>query len=288
MRLADWFASAQRVAELNDALDQLDATIGKHGFSETITIRDSPDDCMHLCALHISQHDGKVMIEDADVVIQPGEKVLVRGESGSGKSTLIRAIAGLWPWGEGTILLPKRADIGFIPQRPYLPIGSLRDALLYHAREEPVYYDLLSSILRRCVLAHLSSRLDAQENWSAMLSGGEAQRIGFCLALLAKPDILILDEPTSALDEPSQLRMMELLDEELPNATILHVAHRPGLEKFHTREISIMRKDPAKPGSIVNSPSSLLRGFRRFVGGRKSNDVTPHTKNADALHQKVH
>jgi putative ATP-binding cassette transporter len=145
---------------------------------------------------------------------------------------------------------------------------------------------LLRSILRRCGLAHLSSRLDAEENWSSMLSGGEAQRIGFCRALLAKPDILILDEPTSALDEPSQLRMMELLDEELPQATILHVAHRPGLEKFHTREIAIMRKDPAKPGSIVNTPSSLVRGFKRMVRGRSSNE--PETQTANASRRKVH
>lgn len=283
INVADWFGSARRVAGLDDLLDRLDEISAEAG---GITIGESPDESLRIENLSISLSNGKLLIEDVSVQIAPGEKVLFKGESGSGKSTLIRAIAGLWPWGEGTILLPKGADIGFIPQRPYLPIGSLRDALLYPAREEPVCDDLLRSILRRCGLAHLSARLDAQENWSSMLSGGEAQRIGFCRALLAKPDILILDEPTSALDEPSQLRMMELLDEELPHATILHVAHRPGLEKFHTREIAIMRKDPAKPGSIVNTPSSLVRGFKRMVRGRSSNE--PETQTANASRRKVH
>ncbi len=262
INVADWFGSARRVDGLQNLLDRMDAISAN---ASGITLRESPDESLRIENLSISLSNGANLIEDASVQIAPGEKVLFKGESGSGKSTLIRAVAGLWPWGEGTILLPKGASIGFIPQRPYLPIGTLRDALLYPGGDASVSNEDLAAILRRCGLAHLARRLDAEDNWSSTLSGGEAQRIGFCRALLAKPDILILDEPTSALDEPSQLRMMELLDEELPRATILHVAHRPGLEAFHTREISIVRKDPAKPGSIVNKPSHLLRGFRRFV-----------------------
>ncbi len=262
INVADWFGSARRVDGLQNLLDRMDAISAN---ASGITLGESPDESLRIENLSISLSNGANLIEDASVQIAPGEKVLFKGESGSGKSTLIRAVAGLWPWGEGTILLPKGASIGFIPQRPYLPIGTLRDALLYPGGDANVSNEDLAAILRRCGLAHLARRLDAEDNWSSTLSGGEAQRIGFCRALLAKPDILILDEPTSALDEPSQLRMMELLDEELPRATILHVAHRPGLEAFHTREISIVRKDPAKPGSIVNKPSHLLLGFRRFV-----------------------
>ena len=285
INVADWFGSARRVAGLQELLHRLDEISAE---ASGITIGESPDESLRIENLNISLSNGKTLIEDASVQIAPGEKVLFKGESGSGKSTLIRAIAGLWPWGEGTILLPKGAQIGFIPQRPYLPIGSLRDALLYPANDEPVSDDALRSILSRCGLAHLSTCLDAEENWSSMLSGGEAQRIGFCRALLAKPDILILDEPTSALDEPSQLRMMELLDEELPNATILHVAHRPGLERFHTREIAIMRKDPAKPGSIVNRPSSLLLDFKQMVRGRKREEVEPVSDANGAPDRKAH
>lgn len=279
--VADWFGSARRVAGLQNLLDGLDAvSAGAPG----IAIGDSPDESVRIENLSISLSNGATLIEDASVQIAPGEKVLFKGESGSGKSTLIRAVSGLWPWGEGTILLPKDARIAFIPQRPYLPLGALRDALLYPGGDDAVCDDELKSLLRRCGLAHLANRLDADENWSSVLSGGEAQRIGFCRALLARPDILILDEPTSALDEPSQIRMMELLDEELPHATILHVAHRPGLERFHTREIAIVRKDPARPGSIVNRPSPLVRGFRRFVRRKSPDDHPPPPASPAAQH----
>lgn len=270
--VADWFGSARRVAGLQNLLDGLDAVSAG---AEGVTIGESPDESVRIENLSISLSNGTTLVEDASVRIAPGEKVLFKGESGSGKSTLIRAVAGLWPWGAGTILLPKNARIGFIPQRPYLPLGALRDALLYPGGGAAASDDDLKALLRRCGLAHLANRLGAEENWSSVLSGGEAQRIGFCRALLARPDILILDEPTSALDEPSQLRMMELLDEELPDATVLHVAHRPGLERFHTREIAIVRKDPSRPGSIVNRPSPLVRGFRRLTRRKGRDDAPP-------------
>jgi putative ATP-binding cassette transporter len=242
LRLADWFASAQRVSELNDALDRLDATIGEHGRSETISIRPSPDACVHLCGLRIAQHDGKLMIDDSDVVIRPGEKVLVRGESGSGKSTLIRAIAGLWPWGGGEILIPEHARVSFIPQKPYFPLGSLRDALLYPHPQADVSRAQMETALTRCGLTHLVPRLDDEENWSAVLSGGEQQRVAFARAMLAPPDILILDEPTSALDELSQFKLMEYLRDEMPDTMAIHVGHRPGLEPFHDRQIHLVRE----------------------------------------------
>lgn len=285
INVADWFGSARRVAGLQNLFNSLDAiSAGASG----IEIGESPDESLRIENLSISLSNGTDLIEDASVQIAPGEKVLFKGESGSGKSTLIRAIAGLWPWGDGTILLPKGARIGFIPQRPYLPLGTLREALLYPGGDDAISDEQLQSILRRCGLAHLAKRLNEQDNWSSVLSGGEAQRIGFCRALLAKPDILILDEPTSALDEPSQLRMMELLDEEVPEATILHVAHRPGLEQFHTREIAIVRKDPAKPGSIVNRPNPLVRGFRRLVRRRKGDEAGASLPPPAAPERNVH
>ena len=253
MRLADWFASAQRVAELNDALDRLDATIGKHGRSETIEIRDSPDDCVHLCALHISQHDGKLMIADAELVIQPGEKVLVRGESGSGKSTLIRAIAGLWPWGGGEILIPPKALVSFIPQKPYFPLGTLRDALVYPHAELDLPNEKFENVLVRCGLSHLAARLDETDNWTSVLSGGEQQRVAFARAMLNPPDILILDEPTSALDELSQFKLMEYMRDEMTKTMVIHVGHRPGLEPFHDRQIHLIREEGG-PASAHERP----------------------------------
>lgn len=267
--IADWFGSARRVMGLDDLMDELDAMSARTG---GITLGESPDESIRIEGLSIALANGVTIIEDASVTIARGEKVLFKGESGSGKSTFIRALAGLWPWGDGAILMPRGARVAFIPQRPYLPLGTLREALAYPESARDVADDDIRSLLARCGLHHLASRLNAEENWSAVLSGGEAQRIGFCRALLAKPDILILDEPTSALDEPSQLRMMELLAEELPDATILHVAHRPGLEAFHTREIAVVRKDPESPGSIVNRPLSIAGRLKRLLRGRRGDE----------------
>ena len=138
LRLADWFASSHRVTQLSDAIDRLEASLGPVGQGEAITLGVSPDDRVHLRDLNIALYDGKLMIDGAEAVVSPGEKVLVKGESGSGKSTLIRAMAGLWPWGSGEILRPESADIAFMPQRPYFPLGTLRAALLYPFPEQKV------------------------------------------------------------------------------------------------------------------------------------------------------
>ena len=268
--IADWFGSARRVAGLHDLLDELDATSAR---AAGIIIGESPDDAIRIENLSIALSNGDTIIEDASVTIGRGEKVLFKGASGSGKSTFIRALAGLWPWGEGTILMPAGAAIAFIPQRPYLPPGPLREALAYPAGDHKATDAAMKSILSRCGLRHLADRLDAEEDWSATLSPADAQRIGFCRALLAKPDILILDEPTSALDEPSQSRLMELLATELPAATILHAGLRPGLEAFHTREIAVVRKDAGSPGSIVNRPLTIVGRLREILRRGRDGDL---------------
>jgi len=223
LRLADWFASARRVAALDSAFAQLDRLAeGPEGHA--IDLGFSEDGALHLRGLSIAQHDGKVMLADAEVRIRPGEKVLVKGDSGTGKSTLIRAMAGLWPWGSGQILRPRHARIAFMPQRPYIPLGTLRHALDYPHDATPIEPGRTEEMLRACGLDHFIARLDEEENWSGILSGGEQQRLAFARVLLKRPDIIIMDEPTSALDELSQTRMMELLREEVPDSMVLHVA----------------------------------------------------------------
>lgn len=243
LRLADWFASARRVSELNDAFDRLDATISRHGRSDMVAHRPSPDDSVHLLNVRITQHDGRIVVGDAETVIAPGQKVLVRGDCGSGKSTLIRAIAGLWPWGSGEIQIPPRAKVAFLPQQPYFPPGSLRAALLYpnFEREEP--QARIADALTRCGLAHLIARLDETDDWRTALSAGEQQRVAFARVLLAPPDVLMMDEPTSALDEESEARMMDFLRGDLAHAIVIHVCPQPGLERFHDRELHLLRED---------------------------------------------
>ena len=242
IRLAEWSAAAQRVAKLADALDGLDASIANRA-TETIVLGDSPDEKLHIENLSLFQQTGKVMIEGADTVISPGEKVLVRGESGTGKSTLIRAIAGLWPWGSGRILSPKGARVVFVPQRPYMPLGTLRHALVYPDIDPATPDEKLTEALTRCGLAHLAPRLGEEDQWDKILSGGELQRFAFARLLLAPPDIIIMDESTSALDELSQAKMLEFFTADLAKSMILNVAHRPGLEAHHAREINLVRVD---------------------------------------------
>ena len=264
LRLADWFASARRVAALDVAFNKLDGVSDSHG-DNTINMGESDDGALHLCNLCITQHDGTVMLADADVVIPRGEKVLVKGDSGSGKSTLIRAIAGLWPWGTGSILRPQKVRTAFMPQRPYLPLGTLRDVIDYPRDEdEPAPTQRIEELLRACGLEHMVKRLDEEDNWTGILSGGEQQRIAFARVLLKRPDLVIMDEPTSALDELSQTRMMDLLSNDLPQSTVVHVAHRPGLERFHDREIYLKREGD-EPAHVEETSTASFWGLGRRI-----------------------
>jgi putative ATP-binding cassette transporter len=279
IRLAETLASAQRVVELSKAMDTLDATIGEHGSTQTIVLGFSPDESIHIEDLCIKQQNGVMMVEGASTVIQKGEKVLVKGDSGTGKSTLIRAMAGLWPWGSGSILRPRDADVTFMPQRPYLPLGTLRHSLLYPKPDDgSVSDDDLRDALSRVGLSHFSDRLGFEEHWDATLSGGEKQRIAFARLLVHPPDIVIMDEATSALDEVSQARMMEFFSKELAEVTLLSVGHRPGLEHYHDREIHLVREDGQESAYARDRRYPLIRQiwsrFRRQAAAETPADAT--------------
>ena len=175
--------------------------------------------------------------------------MLIRGQSGSGKSTIMRAVAGVWPWGRGSIHLPK-GDITFMPQKPYFPLGTLRDALLYPKVPEGITDDVLKDTLHKVGLDHLRDRLDETERWDHILSGGEQQRVAFARVLIHKPEWIFMDEATSALDEAGQENVMELLIEELPETSIVSIGHRPGLEVFHTRELTLV---PGEDGASLRA-----------------------------------
>jgi putative ATP-binding cassette transporter len=239
--LAQWYASARRVMALVEASDELDQSLD--GPARGLALVETPERRIVLEELTVTDRAGHVLIRDADAIIEAGEKVLLVGDSGIGKSTMVRAIAGLWPWGSGRILVPANTPIAFVPQRPYLPLGSLRGALLYPAHDLPVGDDTLAAALADVGLRHLAHRLDEIERWDHILSSGERQRLAFARLLLQKPAIVILDEATSALDEAGQTALMSLAHEVLAETTLISIGHRPGLEAFHDRRLQLVRHE---------------------------------------------
>ena len=161
---------------------------------------------MRLQDLSVRLNDGTAVLDDTDVTIMPGERVLIAGESGTGKSTLVRAIAGLWPWGGGSIEVKKGAKMFLLPQRPYVPIGTLRRAATYPDAPESRSIEDVADAFKRVGLEHLIDKLDEEGPWDQTLSGGEKQRLAFARILLHNPDIVVLDEATAALDPKSQVQ----------------------------------------------------------------------------------
>jgi vitamin B12/bleomycin/antimicrobial peptide transport system ATP-binding/permease protein len=241
VRLAEWSASARRVNEFDGALKLLDGGNGDATARSSIDVGESPDISLHLDNLSVAHQDGGIVIADADISIGPGERVLLEGESGTGKSTLIRAIAGLWPWGHGRILLPRGANIAFVPQRPYLPLGRLRDALAYPRGGDTLTDEQAHTALWTAGLTYLILRLDTEERWDQILSGGERQRVAFARLFIERPTIIVMDEATAALDVESEHALLMRLFEALPETTIISVGHRPGLAALHTRGLTLTR-----------------------------------------------
>ena len=194
---------------------------------------------LELDNLELGLPTGRVLLSGINASIEPGERVLIRGPSGSGKSTLFRAIAGIWPFGSGRVRQPREFGALFLPQRPYFPIGTLRQAVSYPAAAETFSDAQLRDALAAAGRGHFAERLDEQENWAQQLSGGEQQRVAIARALLQKPAWLFLDEATSALDEPSQEDVYELLTERLKDATIISIAHRSALTDFHGKLLEL-------------------------------------------------
>ncbi len=184
--------------------------------------------------------DGRVLARDIGLEIRPGERVLVTGASGAGKSTLFRALAGIWPFGGGQVAVPAAARPLFLPQRPYMPIGTLGDILRYPDRGTAASDAELAKVLREVGLAQLAPALGETAHWAQRLSGGEQQRLAIARALVFKPDWLFLDEATAALDAASERDLYTLLARRLPEAAIVSIGHRDSLRAFHGRELSLV------------------------------------------------
>lgn len=240
-RLAGWVASARRVGSLMVSIDYLDRA-GLPGASHAITRIEQDGPAFQIQDLSVELDDGTVVVNDADVTIQPGERVLLVGESGTGKTTLTRAIAGLWPWGQGNIAIPHGAKMVLMPQRPYIPLGTLRRAATYPLSPADTPDATVRELMETAGLGYLLDHLDEEAPWNRTLSGGECQRLAFVRLMLHQPDIVVMDEATSALDPASQEHLMTLLAERLPNTALVSIAHRPELEAFHHRKLVFERR----------------------------------------------
>jgi len=234
--LADWKASVNRLIAFVDAMEKAEQDAAR--MSE-LAIHHDGQKLLTADLAEVALPDGRQLLSEIGFTIRPGQHVLIDGPSGSGKTTLFRTLAGLWPFGRGKVQLPSERRTLFLPQKPYLPIASLREALCFPTAPDAVSPEQVTEALKAVDLDALASRLDEKNNWSLILSGGEQQRIAIARAILTKPDWLFLDEATSALDEDSEEKMYQLLIERLPQAAIISIAHRSRLRKFHDLRLSI-------------------------------------------------
>lgn len=242
-RLADWNACARRVASLMMSLDGLERAEKSDTLGRIMRGETKGETILSLKDVSVSLGDGTAVVKETDVEIGAGERVLVAGESGSGKSTLVRAISGLWPWGGGSVNFRAESRLFMLPQRPYIPAGTLRRAVCYPQPAESWTSEEIGAALDKVGLAQLKDKIEEEAPWDQTLSGGEKQRLTFARLLLNAPDIIVMDEATAALDEKSQEKMMQTVIEDLPDATIISVAHRAELEAFHSRKITLERRD---------------------------------------------
>jgi putative ATP-binding cassette transporter len=236
-RVAEWRASVERVLALHEALCTLKEDTSRPD-AHTIVVQKStfPTLCFH--DLTIANADGSVVLDGFSAEIVPGEHVLIGGDPGAAVK-LFKVVAGLWPWGKGTVGLPCDSTLFFMPQRPYMPIGSLRGVLAYPSATECFADEALATALDRVGLGHLGERLEQSDAWEQILSAGEQQRLGFARLLLHRPKWVFLQEATDAVDPEGERKLMQLLIDEFPTATIMTVGFHADLEPYHQRKLTL-------------------------------------------------
>jgi vitamin B12/bleomycin/antimicrobial peptide transport system ATP-binding/permease protein len=241
-----WFiARYQSLAAYKAVIDRLDSFDTAVSQSNEMTAKSAVARTTHagqhltIPALDLAIPNGQTIATVRDLTMKKGQSLLVTGPSGSGKSTLFRAISGIWPFGKGDIQIPDGATIMLLPQRPYLPLGTLRDVTLYPALAGAHSDEAINKALETARLPKLVGKLDEKQIWSQVLSLGEQQRLAIARALLSKPDWLFLDEATAALDETTEAAVYELIKRELPGTTIVSIGHRSTLIAMHDRRIDL-------------------------------------------------
>lgn len=234
--LAEWQSVVARLDGFEQAIANGQALVTKPDIIHTAA---TADDAIALSDLTVALPNGTSLLQTARFAFRKGERTLLTGPSGAGKSTLFRAIAGIWPFGKGDIALPANASLMMLPQRPYFPVGTLRDAIAYPGNMEAFDASAIAEAITAVGLPALAQRLDEDAHWNRMLSLGEQQRLGVARALLHQPDYLFLDEATASLDEPSEAAIYRLIETRLPTTTVISIGHRGTLNAFHQRKVML-------------------------------------------------
>jgi putative ATP-binding cassette transporter len=231
--IAKWHAVIDRLVGFSRIMDKLQSS---ESLKPAERIHTS-EKVIRIDSLSVFLPNGKVLFQDLKLNIAPGTHLLISGPSGCGKSTLLRSLAGIWPFCHGNISLPDMSSIMFLPQKPYIPLGTLRNALCY---PNPNGYrpEDLEKVLEKCGLGYLAASLEKDEDWSHVLSVGEQQRLAFSRVLLVKPDFIFLDEATASLDEKSEAALYELLQSKLPHSAVTSVGHRTTLLAWHSERLT--------------------------------------------------
>jgi vitamin B12/bleomycin/antimicrobial peptide transport system ATP-binding/permease protein len=237
--LAEWRAIIARLDGFETAIAKAAALTGSPG---SINVKQAGSDSIDLRELLVRLPNGTPLVSAEGFSVRGHERVLLSGPSGAGKSTLFRAIAGIWPFGSGSVAIPAGATLMMLPQRPYFPIARLADAVAYPAEAHAISSDRVREAVISVGLVELAQRLDEEAHWNRMLSPGEQQRLGLARALLHNPQYLFLDEATASLDESAEAVLYRLIEEKLPDTTIVSIGHRSTLKAFHGRNVVLVRE----------------------------------------------
>lgn len=244
-RAAEWKASVERVLSLQDALERLDREVeGAEGTARVMVDRDDAVHSLTFTDVSITEPDGALVIKPFTLEIKPGERVLISGDAGA-SLRLFRAVARVWPWGQGRIALPAHTRVFFMPEHPYLPYATLRSALSYPVGPEKVGDNTAEAALVRVGLAHLTARLDEQAAWDEELAMSDQQRLGFARLLVRRPDWVFIEGATDAMDPESEEEMLRIIDEDFPKATLITIGSGSRVEKRHHRRLSLERVNGA-------------------------------------------